>query len=133
MEVHNSQDIVITPQSGLFIQTLLWGVEQEEAKRLAKRRIIQPVYFREWLEYVDPALILKTEKVLLSFASGQTPAFAMKELKKCIVALNKLEDKHAFIGTLEAESLYEKLVELSLSRGLVENETVEIIDAHREW
>lgn len=132
-QAYDSQGTGMAPHSGLFIQTMLWGLEQEEAKRLAKRKAIQPVYFREWLEYVEPVLISKVEKALLGFANGQVPTSPKKALTKCILTLNKLEDSHSFIYTIEAESLIEKLVALSQARGLTEKEAVDIIEAHRNW
>ncbi|MDQ1165346.1 hypothetical protein [Flavobacterium sp. SORGH_AS_0622] len=106
---------------------------QDEEKQNEKTKEILPKYFNEWLEYVEADAIIKTEKILTSFELDSQTKDTRKALKKCIVALNKLNEKLQFITTIEAESLVDQIIKLSISFGLNDLESNEIIDKNRDW
>lgn len=106
---------------------------QDQKKQLKKKKNIQPKYFKDWLEYVDDELIVKTEKIITTFELEAKTQDLKKTLKKCILALNKLNDKENFIMTIEAEHLFDTLIELSVKFGFPENVADEIIENNRDW
>lgn len=128
----NSNGIQIS-HSSLSIQMVIWAILEDEKKKSQKRKLITPVYFKEWVEYVDADCILKTEKALTNFDKITEEKLVKKELKKAIVSVNKIEEKFNFITTIEAEDIYEKLIEISISKGISESEAIEIIETGREW
>jgi hypothetical protein len=116
----------------LSIQGIIWAIEQEEKGKTKKKNSITPRYFSEWLEYVEPDCIVKTEKILAAFEAELSQP-TEKSLKKAVLALNKLEEKLGFIYTIEAENLHEKLIELATKKGLSDKLAAEIIDENRDW
>ena len=106
---------------------------QDQEKQLEKKKNIQPKYFKDWLEYVDTEAIIKSEKIIATFELEAETKNLKKALKKCVSAFNKLNDKLNFIMTIEAENLFNKLIELSVKYGLSENEANEIIENNRDW
>ena len=93
---------------------------------------IKPQYFTEWLEYVEPEQIIKTEKIVAKFQNNLDNKSALNELIKSVKALNKLDEKEGFIMTTEAENLVDKLTEIALSKGL-NNEEIEKQIENRTW
>jgi hypothetical protein len=106
---------------------------QDQEKQLEKKKNIQPKYFKNWLEFVDTEAIIKSEKIIATFELEAETRDLKKALKKCVSAFNKLNDKLNYIMTIEAESLLNKLIELSVKYGLSENEANEIIENNRDW
>lgn len=128
----NSDGIQIS-HNPLSIQVLIWALLEDEKKKSQKRKLITPFYFKEWTEYVDADCILKIEKVLTNFEKVTEEKLVKKELKKAIISINKIEEKLNFITTIEAENIYNKLIEIATQKGLSETETIEIIETEREW
>ncbi|SHL73587.1 hypothetical protein [Flavobacterium chilense] len=106
---------------------------QDEEKKNEKKKDIVPQYFTEWLEFVEADAILKTEKLLTTFETESQTKDCKNALKKCVVALNKLEDKLHFITTIEAENLFDKLIDLAIKYGLSDADADEIIENNRDW
>jgi hypothetical protein len=128
----NEDGIDITYQH-LALQVIFWGLEQEEKGKTKKKLSIKPKYFTEWLEYVDPEKIIKTEKIIAKFENTLDNKTALTELKKSIVAINKLDDKEEFITTIEAENLVDKLTEIALAKGLEVEKIAQQIETNRTW
>lgn len=105
----------------------------DEEKQNKKKKDVLPKYFNEWLEYVEADAIIKTDKILTSFEIDSQTKDTRKALKKCTLALNKLNEKLQFITTIEAESLIEQMIKLSISFGLNDLESNEIIEKNRDW
>jgi hypothetical protein len=135
----NGIQISHSPQS---IQGIIWAIEEDEKGKTKKKNSITPRYFAEWLENVEPDCIVKTEKILHDFELQEVElqeldlkviAQAEKALKKAVLALNKLEEKMGFIYSIEAENLHEKLIELSIKKGIAEPLAQTIIDENRDW
>lgn len=108
-------------------------IRQDQEKQFEKKKNIQPKYFKDWLEYVDADAIIKSEKIIATFELEAETKDPKKALKKCVSSLNKLNDKLNFIMTIEAENLFDKLIELSIKYRLPENEADEIIENNRDW
>jgi hypothetical protein len=123
--------------SPMGLQVIIWAIEQDEKGKTKKKNSITPRYFCEWLEYVEPDCIIKTEKILAAFEDAiddeTKSAEPAKALKKAVLALNKLEEKLGFIYTIEAENLHEKLIELATKKGLSQQQAAEMIDENRDW
>lgn len=80
-----------------------------------------------------PDHILKTEKVITALQLNVDAKSMGKALKKAVLALNKLDEKLGFIGTIEAEDLYECLADTAVKAGLKEEIALEIIESTRDW
>jgi len=106
---------------------------QDQEKQFEKKKNIQAKYFKDWLEYVDAEAIIKSEKIITTFELEVETKDPKRALKKCVSSLNKLNDKLNFIMTIEAENLFEKLIEISVKFGLTENEAIDIIENNRDW
>ena len=117
----------------LALQVIFWGLEQEEKGKTKKKLSIKPQYFKEWLEYVDPANIVKTEKIIAKFENNTDKNAVLNELKKSVIAINKLDEKEGFITTIEVENLIDKLTEIALSKGLSRAEVEQQIETNRMW
>jgi len=128
----NEENITVSPQA-LSLQMLLWALLEEEKKRNEKRKNVEPLYFKSWKDEVEPDHILKAEKVITVLKLNADPKSLDKALKKAVVALNKLDERLGFIGTIEAEDLYECLVDTAVKAGLPEEKALEIIDSSRSW
>lgn len=132
VSTENEDEITVSHQP-LSLQMLLWALLEEEKKRKAKRKNVDPLYFKSWKDEVEPDHILKTEKVITALQQNADSKSPDKALKKAIVALNKLDEKLGFIGTIEAEDLYECLVDTAVKAGLKEETALEIIENTRNW
>jgi hypothetical protein len=125
-------DLDISPQP-LAIQVLIWAIEQEEKGKTKKIKSVIPLYFPAWLGYVEPDCILKIEKIIFSFINADASKNSQKELKKAVLAINKLDEKYNCIYTIEAEQIHEKLNEIATSKNIKSVEANQIIDLNREW
>jgi hypothetical protein len=76
---------------------------------------------------------IKMENIIQKYKTINDKDIAGKELKKCIVGINKLNKKYNFIMTIEAEELYEKLIKISKDKGILEEEVEKIIEDNRDW
>lgn len=128
----NDDGVKISPSLS-SIQTVIWAIEEEEKGKIKKRNAIVPRYFNEWLEYLEPDCIVKTEKIIAKFSEAEVLKLLQKELKKAVIAINKLDEKYNFISTIEAENLVEKLLEISITKGMLQQEAMEIVDSNRDW
>lgn len=128
----NENGITITYHH-LALQVIFWGLEQEEKGKTKKKLSVKPVYFKEWLEYVDPEQIIKTEKIIAKFENIADKKILLKELKKSVLSINKLDDKDTFITTTEAEDIVDKLTKIALSKGLDKANIEQQIETNREW
>ncbi|WP_320052492.1 hypothetical protein [uncultured Acetobacteroides sp.] len=128
----NDEGIQVTYQH-LELQVLLWGIEQEEIGKTKRKLSVKPQYFKGWIEYVDSEKIIKTEKIIAKFENCSDPRMFSKELKKSILAINKLDDKKTFITTIEAENIIEKLSEIALSKGIDKTSIEQQIEETRTW
>jgi hypothetical protein len=106
---------------------------QDEQKQNEKKKDIIPKYFKEWLEFVDADAIIKTEKILCTFELECKTKDIRKSLKKCVVAINRLNHKLNFITTIEAENLFDQIIKLSINFGLTDIESNDIIEKNRDW
>lgn len=132
VSTENEDEITVSHQP-LSLQMLLWALLEEEKKRNAKRKNVTPLYFNSWKDEVEPDHILKAEKVSSTFQLNTDPKNLDKDLKKAVVALNKLDEKLGFIGTIEAEDLYECLLDIAVKAGLEEEKALEITESTRDW
>lgn len=96
-----------------------------------KTQKIETKFLKSWLEDVEPDAIVKTEKALTIFEADEKDP--KKALKKCIVTLNKWNDKLNFIHTIEREDLYEILIKIALKKDLTEQIAQDLIDQNRDW
>jgi hypothetical protein len=76
---------------------------------------------------------VKFKDIIKKFETIENKSVAKRELKKCVSGINKLDSKFHFIETTEAEKLYEKLMKISISKGLSEEEAEKIIEDNRDW
>lgn len=106
---------------------------QDEKKQNEKKKDIVPKYFKEWLEFVEADAIIKTEKILFTFELECKTKDISKSLKKCVVAINRLNEKLNFITTIEAENLFDKLLSLSKKLGFDDSSANDIIENNRDW
>lgn len=106
---------------------------QDQERQFEKQRNIQPKYFKEGLEFVDTDAIIRIDKIVSTFEAETEVKDIKKALKKCVVAINKLDDKLNFITTIEAEDLFTKLVKLAVKLGLTQADATTIVDQSRMW
>jgi hypothetical protein len=125
-------DLDTSPQP-LAIQVLIWAIEQEEKGKTKKIKSITPLYFQEWLDYVEPDCIVKIEKIISTFINADASKIPQKELVKAVSAINKLDAKYNCIYTIEAEQIHEKLTEIAATKNIKVSEATQIIDLNREW
>ncbi|MGB4812094.1 MAG: hypothetical protein WBP13_06390 [Methylophilaceae bacterium] len=130
--VYNEDDVQISA-SPASIQLIIWAIEEEEKGKLKKRVAINPHYFKEWLDYVEPSCIVKIEKIITQFDMSNIEEDIQKALKKAVMDINKLDDKFSFIGTIEAEAIVEVLTEIAEKRGQTDQQAILTIDQHRNW
>ena len=103
-------------------------------QRRVKAVTIKPRIFKGWIEAVDGSVIMAAEALVIALrdrlAQGKS---ARRALGTCIRALNKLDAKHGFIGTIEAEDLVELLIDDAVKGGLESAEAEEWLDSLRDW
>lgn len=125
----NSIQISHTPS---HIQTIIWAIEEDEKGKAKKLASVNPLYLKNWLTFVAPECIIKTEKILLNYAQNKSDS-ADKSLKKAVIALNKLDAKMCFIFSVEAENLITELIEMAAKKGLANQLAEVIINENRDW
>jgi hypothetical protein len=108
-------------------------IEQDEQKRMEVKKNIQAIYFKQWIDDVEPEAIIKTEKAITTFNADLKTKDLRKALKKCVLAINKLDEKLSFITTIEAEDIHDKLIEIAIKNGLSEQDAFEVIEQNRDW
>jgi len=96
--------------------------------------VVDAQLFAGWVEAVDGSVIVQAEALIAHLrgriARGRS---AKAALGTCVRALNRLDARHRFIGTLEAEDLVAALVAEACKGGLEEPEAAELIDRLRDW
>lgn len=128
---HN--DIQNTHQP-MSIQAILKGLEEEEKSRNAKTRKTNPRYFKEWLDYINPDALIKTETTIFKYEEKEGRQQTKENtLRKCVETINKIDKKFSHIGTIEREDLVEKLMDISMSKKLDKELAETIIEKHRDW
>ena len=78
-------------------------------------------------------VLIKMENTIQKYKVSNDKSIQKNELKKCIIGINKLNEKYNFIMTLEAEELCNRLIEISKYKGILEEEAEKIIENNREW
>jgi hypothetical protein len=111
---------------------------EERERYLAKvtlEKLAGKDLFPGWDEYPPPAAHEATVKVMREFIEGLRKERALKEraarahLKRCVLALNRLDEKHdGFIETVEREDLYGVLEEI-----LAAAKVPQLLGAVEEW
>jgi hypothetical protein len=109
---------------------LILGYDKRH-KKIKSKKSINPKYFPEWLEYIDADKIIKIEKIIDNFENNKETV--KKSLKKCIKSINKLDENDPFICTIEREGIYEKLMNISMEKGISEEDAEKIIEDNRDW
>ena len=123
----DNNGMLISP-SCAHIGFIFGRIENDEKANLKKYQEIVPIYFKEWLDFVDNEMIVKTEKILHAFEQNCTNKIPENLLRTCVQKINKLDEKHNFITTIERENLYDKLMELSKKYEICEEKAIEIIE-----
>jgi len=130
-DFHNGIQNTHQPMS---IQAILKGLEEEEKLKTSKAKKIDPHYFKDWLDYINPEALIKTEKAILKYEEKEGQQRTKENvLKKCIEAINKVDEKFSHIGTIEREYLVEKLIDISIAKELDEKLADNIIEENRDW
>lgn len=123
--------VTITPQVARF-DYVRGRIADDQRKRSPVA--VDPQIFEGWIEAMDGSLILRTETLITDLrariAGGRTCKSA---LSTCVRATNRLDAKHGFIGTLEAEDLVEALVAEAGAGGMDSNDAADLIDRLRDW
>lgn len=128
---HNGIKNTHSPDS---IQHILVSLESEERQRTEKKKIIKPIYFKNWLEYINGEAISKTEKAILLFQQKEGKVTTQENaLKKCVEAINKVDLSHSHIGTIEREDIVDKLIEICKIKGIEIVNAEKIIENNRDW
>lgn len=95
---------------------------------------VDPQLFPQWIDTIDGSVILRTEALIDSvgekMAAGKN---AKTALAACVRAVNRLDAREGFIGTIEAEDLIEVMMGESVKGGLDVADATEIIDRLRDW
>ena len=130
-DFHNGIQNTHQPMS---IQAILKGLEEEEKLKTSKAKKIDPHYFKDWLDYINPEALIKTEKAILKYEEKEGQQRTKENaLKKCIEVINKVDEKFSHIGTIEREYLVEKLIDISIAKELDEKLADNIIEENRDW
>jgi len=108
-------------------------IYDDENDQIKKRKTITPTYFPQWLDHVDIDIVIKMEKILTIFEVDSLKKDVNKALKRCIQAINKLEQKTPFISTIEAENICGKLTDLSEDYGMSQQDVYALIEKNRDW
>ena len=120
--------------SPVSIQHILVSLESEEKQSSEKKKTIKPIYFKEWIEYINGEAILKTEKAISQFEQKQGKITTIEDaLKKCVETINKIDSKNLHIGTIEREDIFNKLIEISKIKEIEIVNAEKIIEDNRDW
>ena len=126
----NDDGIVISPTPA-GIGYMFYIFEQDEKYKNKKIEKINPKYFKEWLDTVDLEIIIKIEKIVQKYENANENI--SKELKKCVNAINKLDENNNFIGTIEMEDIYNILEKISKKHGINDSDFEKVVEENREW
>ena len=131
LTVREVEGVQVTPQVAQF--RYVRGRIEEDQRR-TKHAVVDPLIFQQWIEAVDGSVIMRVETLITDLreriAKGKN---VVRALATCVRALNKLDAKHGFIGTIEAEDLVEVLTGVAVKGGLASTEAEERIDRLRDW
>jgi hypothetical protein len=128
----NDKKILVSPTGakiGFIFNRILEDIKHKNKKIIT----IIPKYFPEWLNEIDTDIIIKMEKILMDYENIYDKNNPEKLLKKCILSINKLDEKEHFIGTIESENIFDKIMEINKKYNLGENIIEKIIEENREW
>ena len=125
------EGVMVTPQVAHF--PYVRGRIADDQRRTTNVAVA-PQIFSPWIEAVDGPVILQAEALITRFrdriSQGKS---ARTALSTCVRATNRLDAKHGFIGTLEAEDLVEVLIDEAEKGGLEGAEAEALIDELRDW
>ncbi len=130
--LHNIDNIQIS-HSPISIQLLLWIITEDQKKALERVDKTILLYFKEWIDYVYIDHIVKIEKIIMKLDNLLDIKYFEKELRKTVIAINKLDDKYNFITTIESEQIFEKLISISSKTKVKKVEIIKIIEENRNW
>jgi hypothetical protein len=124
----NNEDILISHKP-VDISWLFYILEQDNEYKNKKIEKVNSKYFKGWLETIESEILIKMETIIKKYenANENIP----KELKKCINAINKLDERYHFIMTMEAEDIYNVLIKISKKHKF--NDFEKIMEENREW
>ncbi|GHS87337.1 hypothetical protein FACS189487_03300 [Campylobacterota bacterium] len=128
----NDKNILIS-STGSNIGYIFDRILQDIKYKNKKSATITPRYFHKWLDEIDADIIIKMEKILTNYENNFDKENAEKLLKKCILNINKLDEKEHFIGTIESENIFDKIIEINKKYNLDENVIEKIIEENRGW
>ncbi|MHC6203680.1 hypothetical protein ACYULU_10860 [Breznakiellaceae bacterium SP9] len=123
----NDKGILITP-SAAHIGYIFSRIEQDIKHKNKKLQKISPKYFSEWLNEIDIDIIIKIEKIVTAYENNCNE----NTLKNCIQGINKLDEKEHFVGTIERENIFDKIVEIG-KNNMLEEVVEKIINETRDW
>jgi len=122
------------PEVIISIDQVLIQILEEEKSRNKKNEKINPIFFPDWLDYIDGTALLKTEKAISIFELKEgSKRVKENALKKCIEKLNMIDEKLSHIGTIEREDIIEKLMEIATLKEITEDVADNIIEENRDW
>jgi hypothetical protein len=128
----NAKGIQVTPLGARF-SFLYSRIEQDELFRENKSKKVKTIYFKNWLGDIDPDIIICMESIFVRLYGYIHHDFFMKELKKSIYKINKLDNKYGFITTIEVEDLFDKFSIMLNHDPVIKEKALELIDATRDW
>jgi hypothetical protein len=124
----DSDGLIVSHQPA-NIDWVFYILEEDEKHKNMKLKKIKPKYFKEWIETIEPEIIIKMENIIQKYENAYEDI--PKELKKCINSINKLDEKYHFVMTKEAEDIYDILTKISKRHDI--NNFEKIIEENREW
>ena len=126
----NGIQVSHTPDS---INLIFYVLEQDEILKNKKITKINPKYFKEWTETIEPETIKKMEKIFDKYLDECAKIGVEKALKKCVKSINKLDDTREFIGTIEMEDIISKIFEITKTHQVDEHIIEKVIEENRTW
>jgi hypothetical protein len=127
----NENKILVSPTGakiGYILDRIIDDIKYKNKKILK----VSPKYFSRWINEIDTDIIIKVEKILNKYLEEYNKISVEKSLKKCIKDINKLDKIEHFIGTIEAENIFDTIMEIS--KGNYDKNIIEkIINENREW
>ena len=115
------------------INLIFFVLEQDEILRNKKITEMNPRYFKAWIETIQPEVIKKMEKLFDKYLDECDKIGIEKALKKCVKSINKLDETKPFIGTIEAEDIFNKIFEVTKPHKDDEHIIEKIIEENRTW
>ena len=108
-------------------------IEDDLKHKNKKLQKASPEYFPQWKDEIDAEIIIKMEKIFHRYLDGCSKNGVEKSLKKCLKSINKLDESEHFIGTIEAEDIFNKIFETTKPFQIEESAIEKIIEENREW